>query len=115
MDFKKDSVSLHCLLIFDVENQTSSNAILQAANALGAGDFILIELHAPGLRFNFQNRLDQKGYIAMEWWKDDFEAIRFATVKGIIVVRAAGNGAEDLDEPIYKIDLIVVKGIRVPS
>lgn len=51
----------------------------------------------------------------MEWWKDDFEAIRFATVKGIIVVRAAGNGAEDLDEPIYKIDLIVVKGIRVSS
>ncbi len=63
----------------------------------------------------FKIDLIKKGYIAMEWWKDDFEAIRFATVKGIIVVRAAGNGAEDLDEPIYKIDLIVVKGIRVSS
>ena len=45
----------------------------------GAGDIILIELHRPGPRFNFQSRDDQRGYIAVEWWPDDFAAIRYAT------------------------------------
>jgi len=82
-------------------NQNSPNAIMQAANRLNAGDIILIELHRPGPRHNFQSRSDQKGYIAIEWWPDDFDAIQFATAKGIVVVEAAGNGAEDLDDAIY--------------
>ena len=36
--------------------QSSSKAITDAANALSAGDIILIELHAPGPRHNFQDR-----------------------------------------------------------
>jgi hypothetical protein len=68
---------------------------------LNAGDIILIELHRPGPRFNFQNRDDQRGYIAIEWWDDDFAAIRYATNKGIITVEAGGNGAENLDDAIY--------------
>jgi subtilisin family serine protease len=68
---------------------------------LSPGDIILIELHRPGPRFNFQQRQDQMGYIAIEWWDDDFAAIKYATNKGIIVVEAAGNGAEDLDDAIY--------------
>lgn len=82
---------------------SSSQAIKKAADALSAGDIILLELHRPGPRHNFQRRDDQKGYIAIEWWEDDFQAILYATNKGIIVVEAAGNGAENLDDPIYSV------------
>jgi subtilisin family serine protease len=84
-------------------NQGSSKAIVQAANLLSAGDIILIELHRPGPRHNFQSRPDQKGYIAIEWWEDDYAAIRYATNKGVIVVEAAGNGGENLDDAIYSV------------
>jgi hypothetical protein len=79
----------------------SAGAIRQAANALNPGDIILIELHRPGPRHNFQGRADQAGYIAIEWWPDDFDAILFATGRGVIVVEAAGNGQENLDDAIY--------------
>lgn len=79
----------------------SAAAIRAAANALRAGDIILIELHRPGPRHNFAGRNDQRGYIAIEWWPDDYDAIRYATGRGVIVVEAAGNGAENLDDAIY--------------
>lgn len=79
-----------------------SAAIRQAADMLNPGDIILIEAHQPGPRFNFQFRDDQLGYIAMQYWPDIYFAITYATVvKGVIVVEAAGNGAENLDDPIY--------------
>lgn len=79
----------------------SAAAISQAADALNSGDIILLELHRPGPRFDFEGRDDQRGYIAIEWWPDDLAAVRYAIGKGIIVVGAAGNGAENLDDPIY--------------
>ena len=79
----------------------SAGAIRQAADALSAGDIILIELHRPGPRFNFQQRMDQLGYIAVEWWPDDFAAVQYATGRGVIVVEAGGNGAQDLDDALY--------------
>jgi Subtilase family len=79
----------------------SAGAIRQAADALGPGDIILLELHRPGPRHNFQQRQDQAGYIAIEWWPDDFAAILYATSRGVIVVEAAGNGAQNLDDAIY--------------
>lgn len=80
------------------EPQGSARAIVQAANALRPGDIILIELQRGGPR---ATGADQKGCIAVEWWPDDFDAIRYATSRGIIVVEAAGNGAEDLDDAAY--------------
>ena len=52
-----------------------------ARTLLSAGDIILIELHRPGPRSTSASRLDQRGYIAIEWWPDDFAAIRYAIAK----------------------------------
>lgn len=80
----------------------SAGAIRLAADALSAGDVILIELHRPGPRNNYAERDDQNGYIAIEWWPDDFAAIRYALGRGVIVVEAAGNGAQNFDDPLYE-------------
>jgi hypothetical protein len=92
--------AISCFGIFGVW-VGSAGPIRDAANALGPGDVILIELHRPGPRFNYAQRDDQQGYIAIEWWPDDYEAIRYAIGRGVIVVEAAGNGAQNLDDPIY--------------
>lgn len=76
----------------------SAAAIRQAANVLQPGDLLLIELHRPGPR---ATGVGQQGFIPIEWWPDDFDAIRFATRRGVIVVEAAGNGSENLNDPIY--------------
>lgn len=81
----------------------TAGAIRQAAQLSSKGDIILIELHRPGPRFNFGAPHGQRGFIAIEWWPDDFAAVRFAMVRGVIVVSAAGNGAEDLDDPLYSV------------
>jgi hypothetical protein len=79
-----------------------ATAILTAAERLSPGDIILIEAHAPGPRFNFGDVGGQRGYVAMQFWPEVYAAITYAAVvKGIIVVEAAGNGAENLDDPIY--------------
>ncbi|SCF02417.1 Subtilase family protein [Micromonospora viridifaciens] len=80
----------------------TAQAIVAAANRLQPGDIILIELHRAGPRHNFETRDDQDGYIAIEWWPDDFDAIQFATrVRQVVVVEAAGNGSQDLYDPLY--------------
>lgn len=89
--------------IFSPDDGTSetARAINEAAGELSSGDILLIELHRPGSRYSFKEMQDQEGYIPVEWWPDDFVAIRKAVDRGIIVVSAAGNGGEDLDDPLY--------------
>jgi Subtilase family len=79
----------------------SAATIRSAADRLSSGDFILLEIHRAGPRNNFAARGDQHGYIAIEWWPDDFAAIAYATGRGVIVIEAAGNGAQDLDDALY--------------
>ena len=80
----------------------NTEAFLLAVDSLQAGDIMTIELHAAGPRYNFQARIDQLGYVCMEYWPANFDAFQLAWAKGIIVCEAAGNGAENLDDPIYE-------------
>jgi hypothetical protein len=87
--------------IFPIDKMGSSEAIRLAADRLRPGDIILVELHRAGPRHGFVDRDDQEGFIPIEWWPDDFAVIQFATSRGIVVVEAGGNGAEDLNDPLY--------------
>jgi hypothetical protein len=77
----------------------TAQAIRNAADRLRPGDIILLEVHRSGPASSGGS--GQFGYIAIEWWPDDFAAIRYAVSKGIIVVEAAGNGGQNLDAAIY--------------
>jgi Subtilase family/Dockerin type I domain len=77
-------------------------AVDYAASYLSPGDLILIELNSPGPRYDFTYQPDQAGYIPEEYWDDTFDAVQLASAKGIIVCTVAGNGDEDLNDPIYE-------------
>ncbi|HTR51567.1 MAG TPA: S8 family peptidase [Kofleriaceae bacterium] len=69
-----------------------ADAIDTAAEALRPGDVLLVELQGVGPRGR---------YVPVEYWDDNFDAIRAATERGIVVIEAAGNGGEDLDRAVY--------------
>ena len=90
--------NVRAISIFSSGGANSAAAIRQAADALSAGDIILIELHRPGPDANGSG---QDGFIAVEWWPDDFAAVVYAASRGVIVVEAAGNGARNLDAAVF--------------
>lgn len=64
-----------------------------ASHRLDPGDVWLIELQGDG-------PADEP--VAMEYWQANFDAIAASTALGRICVEAAGNGGQDLDDPIYE-------------
>ncbi len=76
-----------------IAGSSAAAAIDRAQAELRAGDVLLIELHSIGPRRRF---------MPMEFWDDVFDVIQIATARGIVVVEAAGNGAEDLDHEEYR-------------
>jgi len=77
------------------------NALLETANHLNPGDVVLIEQQIAGPNENGQN---QYGLVAVEWYQEFYDAIQVLVGQGIIVVEAAGNGQQNLDDPIYTTD-----------
>jgi serine protease len=69
-----------------------ADALDTAASKLRAGDVLLIELQGVGPRGT---------YVPVEYWDDIYDAIVAATKRGVIVIEAAGNGAENLDHRAY--------------
>lgn len=75
-----------------------ADAIDIAHAALTDGDVMLIEQQTGGVNGCDAN---QVGCVAVEFVQAYYDAIVSATADGVIVVEAAGNGGEDLDDPAY--------------
>jgi len=74
----------------DTSRWSTAQAIDAAAKRMAAGDIMLIEA-----QFAYQNQPD--AFLPVEVEDAVFVAIQAATRKGIVVVEAGGNGAQDLD------------------
>ncbi|HEY0371578.1 MAG TPA: S8 family peptidase [Thermoanaerobaculia bacterium] len=84
-----------------------ATAVTNASMAVGISGLVLIEMHWPGPTTSSTpcgcsaNPPSQCDFVPMEFWQDNYDAIATATANGRIVVEAAGNGATNLDDPVY--------------
>lgn len=83
--------------------RTTSAAIKETADALQPGDILVIEAQIlPKLLEPLEGAtLDRVPYVPVERLPDVWFAIKHATSRGILVVAAAGNGYQNLDDPIF--------------
>lgn len=85
-------------------SKATASAITDAAAAAGAGGIVLIELQRQGPETP-DSPCDCAAFcdvIPMEYLQAEFDAIAQATANGTVVVEAGGNGATDLDDPVYQ-------------
>lgn len=73
--------------------------ILLAASRLEPGDVMLIELQTAGPLAHEGG--DQFGHVPCEWELSVYNAVLVAVGNGIHVIEGAGNGGQNLDDPIY--------------
>jgi len=73
-----------------------ANAVDVAMSHSQPGDVVLIEQQAYG-----PSPSGTSSFVPVEWNQAEFDAIQIAVAGGWIVVEAAGNGGQNLDDPIY--------------
>jgi hypothetical protein len=78
-----------------------ASAITTAAAALTPGDVLLIEQQIVGPNYTGNPAGTQVGLVPIEWQRAAYNAVITAIGNGITVVIAAGNGTQNLDDPIY--------------
>jgi len=69
-----------------------ADALAAVLSVLDPGDVALLELQMTG---------PAGEYVPVEWYEPSYDAIVTAVASGIVVVEAAGNGHQDLDDPVY--------------
>jgi len=77
--------------------------ITTAASALSPGDFILVEQQIPGPNTT-QALLDggsEYTLVPIDWYGPYYDRVMTAVGNGVIVIEAAGNGGQNLDDPVY--------------
>lgn len=80
-----------------------SNHITLAANQVGSGGIVLLEVHYPGPADATPCTCNhsQCNFLPAEYWQANFAAIQTVTANGVHVVEAAGNGSVNLDDTAY--------------
>ena len=79
-----------------------ANAISLAADNTSLGDVILIEQQLSGPNWKGDPN-SQVGDVPVEWDYGVWVAIQNATSLGRIVIEPAGNGYQNLDDPVYNV------------
>lgn len=70
-----------------------ASSVYTAASIMTAGDVMLIEQQTYGP--------EGRGYLPVEWIPAVYDSIKFATLKGIIVIEPAANGGENLNDAVF--------------
>ncbi len=78
-----------------------TDLLVSGGGSFVAGDVIMLEAQQAGPNYVPANAPSQVGLVPVEWRESVFDAIETAVAQGVIVVEAASNGEEDLDDPIY--------------
>lgn len=82
------------------------DAIFRCMEALDPGDIILVEQQVAGPnRPANPSANDQRGLVAVDWYKPYYDAAKIAATM-MIVVESAGNGSEWLDLPAYQTESV---------
>ncbi|MCV2885531.1 S8 family serine peptidase [Aestuariibacter sp. AA17] len=79
-----------------------SSRILDAGNTVGNGGVVIIEAHQQsGIHTVCSCNEPQCGFVAMENWQANFDAIATIVANGVTVIEAGGNGSVSLDDPHF--------------